>query len=102
MVTEHWNNAEGNPAGGMASGLGFCISWQNGPLGRGEDRKEPNGAFTTTVMEAVLNRYRYYQSGKFACENNAKVIKLLEEAISVNESRTKDRNKRGVEGTHKE
>ena len=101
VTTENWHDEAGNPAGGVAFGTGFCISWQNGPLGRGVDRKEPNGAFTTTVLQAVLARYEHYQSGKFACDNNAKVIELLKEAISVNENRTKTREDRGVEGTHK-
>lgn len=42
-INEHWNDANNNPAGGCTSGNGFAISWQNGQLGRGEERKEPNG-----------------------------------------------------------
>jgi hypothetical protein len=35
---EHWNDVNGNPAGGSTFGPGFAISWQNGPLGRGSKR----------------------------------------------------------------
>ena len=34
-----------DPAGGFVHGKGFRIDWQNGPLGRGNERQEPNGAF---------------------------------------------------------
>lgn len=44
-ITEtHHLDTNGNPAGGRTIGTGIEIFWQNGPLGRGEDRKEPNGA----------------------------------------------------------
>ena len=31
---EHWVDEKGNPAGGVSTGKGLTISWQNGPLGR--------------------------------------------------------------------
>lgn len=46
---ENWTDNDGNPAGGVVSGNGLCISWQNGPLGRGEERREPNGAFVKAL-----------------------------------------------------
>ena len=50
---EHWSDKDGNPAGGVSSGRGFAISWQNGPLGRGVERREPNGAFVEDVIAAA-------------------------------------------------
>ena len=100
--TQHWNDNNGNPAGGSSFGNGFAISWQNGPLGRDMDRKEPNGAFVEDVIAAVKDRIEYYQAGRFACDTNAAAIKHLCSALNALESRTAERETRGVEGTHAE
>ena len=92
----------GNPAGGHVVGTGIAISWQNGPLGRGTDRKEPNGAFVEGVIEAAAQRIRHYQAGKFACEHNAKALEHLEAALAQLQARTAEREARHVEGTHLE
>jgi len=92
-----------NPAGGFVHGVGLSIEWQNGPLGRGEDRKEPNGAFVETVISAALQRIEFYQivnGGKFKCRENAIAITKLEEALLWLDKRTRDREARQVEGTH--
>ncbi len=91
-----------NPTGGHVNGVGLSIVWQNGPLGRDGDRKEPNGAFTETVIDAARQRIQFYQDGKFACIENAEAIKLLEQALAVLNSRTKRREAANVEGTHAE
>lgn len=94
---------DGNPAGGYVRGTGLSIDWQNGPLGRGFDRHEPNGAFVETVIEAARQRIEYYQTGcngKFACRENALAITKLEEALHWLNHRTAAREARGVEGTH--
>jgi hypothetical protein len=100
--SEHWNDVNGNPAGGTTFGNGFAIGWQNGPLGRGMDRKAPNGAFVEDIIDAALDRLRYYQNSRFACDANAKALEHLEAARWVLHERTKDREARSVEGTHKE
>jgi hypothetical protein len=46
------DDLDGNPAGGHVLGTGLRIDWQDGPLGRGEGRSEPNGAFVETVITA--------------------------------------------------
>ena len=94
------NDANGNPAGGTVSGVGISISWQNGPLGRGEDRILPNGAFVETVIAAALQRIQYYQDSKFKCRENALAITKLEEALHWLNHRTAAREARQVEGTH--
>ena len=94
---------DGNPTGGVVVGTGFTISWQDGPLGRGEDRKEPNGAFVEDVIGAAMQRLRFYQAatyGRYACEENEVAIKHLETALFVLGIRTGRREARGVEGTH--
>ena len=93
----------GCPAGGETTATGLSIQWQDGPLGRGADRKEPNGAFVETVILAAIDRLRFYQTaakGKFACPENEQAIALLASARAHLEARTKDREQREVEGTH--
>lgn len=88
------------PAGGSTTGTGISISWQDGPLGRGEERLEPNGAFVEGVIQAALGRLQHYQSTKFRCRENALAITKLEEALHWLDHRTADRERRDVEGTH--
>ncbi len=118
---EHWHDEAGNPAGGISEGTGFTISWQNGPLGRhastcvpptlkmedgmcyaddGCTRREPNGAVVEDVLAAVIGRIDFYQSGKFASEFNAGALDNLRAAAEMLDRRTKDRERRRVEGTH--
>ncbi len=95
---------DGNPAGGTVTGVGLSISWQNGPLGRGEDRKEPNGAFVETGIAVCKQRILFYEKasgGKFACKENGIAIALLQAALDILNERTKDREARQVEGEHK-
>jgi len=98
------NNTDenGNPAGGHVSGTKLFIEWQNGPLGRGEERQQPNGAFVETVIAAALQRIVFYQNSKFACRENSLAITKLEEALHWLDARTRRRERCGVEGTHAE
>lgn len=95
-------DSNGNPAGGLVLGTGLNIKWQNGPLGRGAERLEPNGAFVETVIAAALQRIEHYQTSKFKCRENALAITKLEEALHWLNARTQKRESRGVEGTHQE
>ncbi len=98
--SENYNDLDGNPAGGYVVGTGLRIDWQNGTLGRGDERKQPNGAFVETVIAAALQRIQYYQSSQFACRENALAITKLEEALHWLNHRTQQREQRNVEGTH--
>lgn len=100
LVEEHTTDADGNPTGGTTSGLGLSIMWQNGALGRGDERQEPNGAFVEGVLQAALGRLEFYQQSKFACEDNANAILAIKAALGVLERRSRLREKRGVAGTH--
>lgn len=102
-VIENDVDDNGNPTGGGVEGVGLFIGWQDGPLGRGENRKEPNGTFVETVISACIQRLEFYQSAsdrKFSCRENALAITKLEEALHWLEHRTNARETRGVEGTH--
>ncbi len=96
----HVTDANGNPAGGTTYGRGFAIGWQNGPLVRGEERLEPNGAFVEDIIKAAVDRLEYYQSSKFNCGENQIAIAHLNAALAELQSRTAKREERGVEGTH--
>lgn len=97
---QHFNDAEGRPAGGTTSGRGFTIGWQNGPLGRGDERKSPNGAFVEDVIAAARDRIEYYQNSGFACDENAAAITHLTIALDALNMRTARRETAQTEGTH--
>lgn len=99
--SEHWSNEVGIPAGGCTYGIGFAISWQNGPLGRGPDRKAPNGAFVEDIIKAAMDRLEYYQASPFASTYNAEALVHLKAAVERLNARTAEREKRDVEGTLK-
>lgn len=91
---------DGKPAGGFVKGVGLEISWQDGPLGRGEERKEPNGAFVGTVLQAALQRLQHYNETEFRCRENSCAITHIEEALHWLKARFDDREAREVQGTH--
>ena len=81
-TAENTLDKDNNPTGGNVRGVGLVIDWQNGPLGRGDDRQEPNGAFTETVIAAVIQRIEFFQQSKFRSRENALAITKLEEALA--------------------
>lgn len=103
IESEHRTDARGKPAGGTSRATGIEIEWQNGPLVDPEtgERREPNGAFVENVILIAIDRLRYYQSTEFVCRENALALTKLEEALHWLQTRTADREARGVEGTHR-
>lgn len=91
---------DGRPAGGRVDAIGLHINWQNGPLGRGDGRLEPNGAFVETVLRAAQQRIEHYNASGFACRENSLAITKIEEALHWLGARTARREAQGVEGTH--
>lgn len=77
---KHEVDASGNPAGGTTAGVGIDIRWQDGPLGQGEERTEPNGAFVEGVVAAAIGRIQFYQK-HFPCRENAIALTHLETAL---------------------
>ena len=96
----HFTDEQGRPAGGTTTGVGFTIGWQHGPLGRGDQRTAPNGAFVEDVIAAAKERLEFYQLTEFACAENQIAIQHLESALGILDARTKERELRQVEGTH--
>lgn len=100
FTQEHFVDEDGMPAGGYAVGTGIDIRWQDGPLGRDENRQEPNGAFVEGVIAIAIGRLQFYNSGEFRCRENSLAITHLEEALHWCFARTAEREAREVEGTH--
>jgi hypothetical protein len=100
-ITENFSHdSDGNPTGGDTHGCGFHIRWQDGPLNVNGERSEPNGAFVETVIAACAGRIDFYQHSKFNSPHNAKALLHLGLALEALDNRTRDRERRGVEGTH--
>lgn len=77
------------------------IRWQDGPLGQGDQRSDPNGASIEDVLIAARQRLEWFQSpdtGK-GCAENAQAIDLINAALAQLERRTDRRTRLGLEGT---
>ncbi len=72
------------------------IKFQNGPV------KEfgVNGLSNEALLAIVEHRLLGFQSGQFACRENAVALTKLQEAMMWLQKRTMDRMRRGVEGTN--
>ena len=72
------------------------INFQNGAI------KESgiNGISNEALLAVVEDRLQGFQSGDFACRENALALTKIQEAMMWLHKRTLDRVARGVEGTH--
>ncbi len=80
----------------VGNAMGVRIDFQNGPL----TGKPPNGLSIEALLTIVEDRLSGFQSGKFACRENAVALTKVQEAMMWLQKRTLDRVRRGVEGTH--
>lgn len=60
-----------------------------------------NGCQNEDLLAIVIDRLECFQSGPFACEENARALKKIEESLGWLKYRTADRVRRGVEGLNK-
>lgn len=82
---------------GMPS-KGFCeIVFQDGPI----KESGVNGVMDENLIAIVIDRLRGFQEGPYKCRENALALTKLEESLMWLQSRTRAREARGVEGTHK-
>jgi len=98
MITptnRNWLTPDDNHDGGQSYGPGFCIAWQRGPL----NEAGRNGAFLIEVPAACKFQLEHYQSGRFACPENAAALEHLNEAIDALDSRRSRRAQEGKFGT---
>lgn len=76
-------------------GVESRLDFQHGPVGV----TGVNGLQDTDLMVALIDRFRAFQAGPFACDANAVVLVSLQAALEANMQRTRDRVARQVEGT---
>lgn len=77
----------------------FCamhLRFQDGPI---QSPADFNGITNEALLAVLIDRMRGFQSGQFACRENAVALTKMEEALMWLQKRTLDRMKRGVEGT---
>jgi len=72
------------------------ILFQNGPI----SEAGVNGVTNEALLAIVADRLRGFQSGPYACKENADALFHTESALAWLKKRTRNRIKRGVEGTH--
>lgn len=72
------------------------IKFQEGPIGEAG----VNGLSNEVLLAIVEDRLKGFQSGKFACRENALALTKIQEAMHWLHHRTRDRVQRNVEGTH--
>lgn len=72
------------------------IAFQNGPI----KEKGVNGITQEALLAILIDRLEGFQSGPYACEDNASALTHLCGALECLQRRTKARVARGVEGTN--
>lgn len=90
-------DARSNPSTMESPAFVAChVLFQNGPI------KEAgvNGVTQEALLAIVADRLRCFQSGPYACKENAAALEHVERAMDLLFARTKARQARGVEGTH--
>lgn len=87
---------ENNPSHDDSSKGELTILFQNGPI----NEAGVNGVTQEVLLAIVADRLRSFQSGPYACRENALALTKIEEAQHWLHSRTLARMQRGVEGTH--
>lgn len=81
---------------GDKSCSGPMVSFQNGPI----NEVGVNGVQNEDLLAIIIDRMQGFQSGKFACRENAIALTHLQDAMHWLLHRTRERVARGVEGTH--
>ena len=72
------------------------VGFQDGPIGEAG----VNGITHEALLAVLVDRLEGFQSGDFACRENAIALTKIQEAQMWLQKRTRDRLARGVEGTH--
>lgn len=71
------------------------IRFQNGPI----QESGANGISNESLLAIVEDRLKSFQSGPFACRENAIALTHIQDAMHWLHHRTRERVARGVEGT---
>lgn len=74
------------------------LHFQNGPVK--EDGNGVNGLTHEVLLAILIDRIEGFQTGPWACPENALTLGYLRAALAQLHARTNAREARGVEGTH--
>lgn len=74
------------------------VLFQNGPIAA--DGNGVNGLTHEALLAIIVDRLEGFQSGPYACRENALALTHLQDAAHWLAHRTRARMARGVEGTH--
>lgn len=74
----------------------YCINFQDGPI----NQVGTNGLTHEVLLAILIDRLEGFQSGQYACQENADALIACQSAQTILKSRTEKRLARGVEGTH--
>lgn len=72
------------------------IHFQNGPIAE----SGVNGTTHEVLLAVVEDRLVGFQAGPYACPENEAALQHVRDALQMLKRRTRDREARGVEGTH--
>ena len=72
------------------------VRFQDGPIGE----VGVNGISNEALLAIVEDRLKGFQGGPYACRENAIALTKIQEAMHWLHHRTREREARGVEGTH--
>ncbi len=78
-----------------AAGIRQTVDFQNGPIAE----TGVNGTTNEAQLAIVIDRLRSFQAGPYTNRANAIALTHIEEALMWLQQRTRERIKRGVEGT---
>lgn len=70
------------------------VEFQNGPI----KEHGVTGVQNEDILTIVVDRLEGFQSGDFACVENAQALQHVKSAVEILNKRTADRKNRGVEG----
>jgi hypothetical protein len=79
-----------------ADDVACSVHFQNGPIAEAG----VNGVSNEALLAIVEDRLLGFQSGQYACWENAIALTKIQEAMMWLQKRTRDRVARGVEGTN--
>lgn len=84
------------PPAGIQPKSRSLLLFQNGPIAE----VGVNGVTHEALLAVLADRLRGFQSGPYACQDNADALVHIEAAQRLLQRRTRERMARGVEGTH--
>lgn len=90
------NASKESPDGYSHSKSRDVLLFQNGPI----PEVGVNGITHEVLLAILIDRLHGFQSGPYACRENALALTRLQEAQMWLQTRTRERMARGVEGTH--